>query len=411
MNLKTLSLASMAIAVLAGGLSLAALAEGKNVAEPVVDNKLASADNAMGFSMLAELRKDSGDKNVFISPLSIGIALQMTYNGAGGNTAKEMAAALKLGDMDLNTLNAANKDLRLGLTSNDKLTVRIANAIFTRAGEKFGADFLKRNNDFFNAQVEALDFKDPATVEYVNKWCAKNTNDKITSIIKDIDPADMMFLINAVYFKGNWKYQFKKESTKEGDFTLTSGEKVKAQMMNQRMDVQGLMGDNFMAGKLPYEDGHTHMYVFIPDDAKGLADFCARLNADQWKKWIDSFGQHDNTRIALPRFKVEYESTLNKALQAMGMKDAFVFPKADFGAIRADGAKDLYISEVLHKTFVEVNEEGTEAAAVTSVRMAAGSAAPKRFYNLVADKPFFYAICDDTTGAILFMGTMNNPKS
>lgn len=371
--------------------------------------KLSESNNAMGFKMLAELRKGDKDKNIFISPLSIATALHMTYNGAGSDTATEMASALEISAMDRDTVNKSNRDLRQTLTDNDKLTLKIANAIFARKGVEFGREFLDRNREFFSAQVESLSFEDPATITHINSWCAKNTNNKIREIVKKINPLDMMFLVNAVYFKADWKFRFKAENTKDGDFHLGGDKKTQAKLMNQRTDIMGLMGDNFMAGKLPYSDGNTAMYVFVPDSADGLDEFLGRLNADQWNKWRKQFGQQDNARVVLPRFKVEYETKLIEPFKSLGMKKAFEWPGADFAEMLASREKFLYIAEILHKTFVEVNEEGTEAAAVTSVRMALGSASPTRIYSLVADKPFFYAIVNETTGSILFMGVMRNP--
>ncbi len=373
--------------------------------------KLSESNNAMGLKVLAELRKGDKDKNIFISPLSIATALHMTYNGAGSDTATEMASALEISAMDRDTVNKSNRDLRQTLTGNDKLTLNIANAIFARKDMAFGKEFLDRNREFFNAQVEALDFKDPATITHINSWCAKNTSNKITEIVKKINPLDAMFLVNAVYFKADWKYRFKAENTKDGDFNLGGDKKVKVKLMNQRMDIMGLMGDDFMAGKLPYGDDNTAMYVFVPDSADGLDKFLDRLNADQWNEWRKRFFQYDNARVVLPRFKVEYEAKLNEPFKALGMKQAFVWPGADFAEMLANHDKLLYIAEILHKTFVEVNEEGTEAAAVTSVRMAAGSAPSRRIYSLTADKPFFYAIVNETTGAILFMGVMRDPAA
>ncbi len=409
-QLKRLSMGLLALAAVACGVPAQAEKDQDPSRARVLSltKRVSEADNAFGMDMLGRLLKDDKEKNIFISPLSIGMALHMTYNGAGGDTAKEMGKVMHVPDVALSNLNEGNKFLRDSLMAENKRRLDIANAIFARKGEDFSEDFMNRVRKYFAAQVQTLDFADPASVEIINKWCADNTNQKIKQVIDRLSPEDRMWLINAVYFKADWKFKFDKEKTKDGDFHTAPGKSVKVPLMRQRMDLEGFMGDDFMAGRLPYADGRTAMYLFVPDAIEDLPKLMERVTPENWAQWRGKFAKREDVSVILPRFKVEYEKSLVETLKAIGMKRAFS-DGADFGGMRSDGRRDLFIGEVIHKTFVEVNEEGTEAAAVTAVGVRATSVGPRREFMIHADKPFFYAICDEMTGAILFMGVMRNP--
>ena len=360
-----------------------------------------SANTEFGFKLLHDLREREPGGNIFISPLSISIALTMTYNGAAGETQRAMAKVLEIEGLDLDTVNLSNAALRESLENPDpKVEFSIANSIWSRQGIEFKPDFLARNREFFEAEIASLDFGSPQAAATINKWVDRNTNGKIEKIVDRIDPQTLLFLINAIYFKGNWQDEFDKAMTRPGIFYLPNGNEKQVQMMRQEGVYPYFRGERFEATSLPYGDGRMSMYIFLPNRDSNLNEFLGDLNAENWASWLSQFspGREDSTMM-LPRFKLEYEVKLNDALEALGMGIAFG-GGADFSGM----GPNLFISEVRHKTFVEVNEEGTEATAVTSVGGA--TSAPPVFR---VDRPFFFAIYDNRTNAILFMGTVTEP--
>ena len=373
-----------------------------DILKPIDDpdfSSVASANTKFGFKLLHDLREQEAGPNIFISPLSISIALTMTYNGAVGETERAMAEVLEIDALDLSTINNSNKALRNSLEAPDpKVQISIANSIWSRQGVEFNPDFLERNQAFFGAEIASLDFNSPQAAATINEWVNTNTNGKIEKIVDRIDPQTLLFLINAIYFKGNWQDKFNKLMTRPGTFHLPNGSQKQVQMMHREGKYPYFRGENFEATSLPYGDGRVSMYIFLPNRDSNLNKFLDNLNTENWKGWISQFGnrRHD---MMLPRFKLEYEVSLNDTLKALGMEIAF-----DSGANFSGIGSGLFISEVKHKTFVEVNEEGTEAAAVTVGRMA--TSVPPDFR---VDRPFFFAIYDSETETILFMGTVTEP--
>ena len=370
----------------------------ETIEDPDVSD-IASANTRFGFKLLQDLREREPGGNIFISPLSISIALTMTYNGAVGETERAMAEVLEIDALDLSTINNSNKALRNSLQNPDpKVEISIANSIWSRQGVDFNPDFLERNRVFFGAEIAALDFNSPQAPATINEWVDTNTNGKIEKIVERIDPQTLLFLINAIYFKGNWQDEFDKSMTRPGVFHLVNGSEKQVQMMRREGKYPYFRGERFEATSLPYGDGRVSMYIFLPNRDSNLNKFLGNLNTENWKGWISQFGnrRHD---MMLPRFKLKYEVRLNDTLKALGMEIAF-----DNGADFSGIGPDLFISEVRHKTFVEVNEEGTEAAAVTSVGVTAS--VPPVFR---VDRPFFFAIYDAETETILFMGTVTEP--
>ena len=370
----------------------------ETIEDPDVSS-VASANTRFGFKLLHDLREREPGANIFISPLSISIALTMTYNGAVGETERAMADVLEIDALDLSTINNSNKALRNSLEDPDpKVQISIANSIWSRQGVEFNPEFLDRNRVFFGAEIASLDFNSPQAIAIINDWVNTNTNGKIEKIVKRIDPLTMLFLINAIYFKGNWQDEFDKAMTRPGTFHLPNGSQKQVQMMRREGVYPYFRGERFEATSLPYGDGRLGMYIFLPNPDSNLNEFLGDLNAENWEGWISQFGnrRHD---MMLPRFKLKYEVSLNDTLKALGMEIAFG-GGADFSGI----GPSLFISDVRHKTFVEVNEEGTEAAAVTGVTML--ESVPPAFR---VDRPFFFAIYDAETETILFMGTVTEP--
>jgi len=374
-----------------------------------MNSNLAAASNAFGFDLFQQLRRQEANKNVFFSPISVTVALAMTYNGAAGETKNAMARALKIEGMKDAELNRASHDLLKALKGSDpKIELAIANSLWARGGVRFNENFLASNRTFYGAEISTLDFGSPQSVATINGWVSANTKGKISQIIDKIDPQKVMYLINAVYFKGQWQKRFEKKLTKEQPFHLMGGQKKPVPMMAQSGNYLYHRADKFQAVNLLYGEGGVSLYLFLPDQGSSLDEFLKGLSFQKWEEWINNFSDTPGD-VKLPRFKLDYEETLNDSLKAVGMGVAFNPREADFSGIRPE--RDLYISEVKHKAVVDVNEEGTEAAAATSVGVSITSARqPRERFSFVADRPFLMAIRDSQTGAILFMGAVMEPK-
>jgi serine protease inhibitor len=320
-----------------------------------------------------------------------------------------MARALKIEGMNHAELNRASAELLKALKSADpKIELAIANSLWARGGMRFNEDFLARNRQFYGAEISTLDFNSPQSAATINRWVSASTKGKISQIIDKIDPQQVMFLINAVYFKGQWQKRFEKTLTKEQPFHLPSGQQEPVQMMAQSGNYLYHRGDKFQAVSLPYGKGGVSLYLFLPDQGSSLDEFLKGLSFQKWEVLVNNFNNTPGD-VKLPRFKLDYEETLNDALKAVGMGVAFNPREADFSGIHPE--RDLYISKVKHKAVVEINEEGTEAAAATSVGIAATSVQrPRERFTFIADRPFLMAIRDSQTGAILFMGAVMEPK-
>jgi len=373
-----------------------------------VDKRLVKATTDFGFRLLKQLAEENKGKNIFISPASVSIALCMTYNGASGETQQAMAHVLGLNSLTLTELNEASKNLLDNLKAPGKgVTLEIANSLWARKDITFKSEFMDRNRRYFESLVSTLDFGNPDAVKTINKWVSDQTHGRIDEIVKRIEADTILFLINAVYFKGSWESKFDPRDTHLAEFTLSDGFKKMVRMMFRHGRIQYLPGDGFAAVNLPYGNGRISMYIFLPNKDRKLTDFVKSLNSDAWEKWMQSFHSVE-CDLSLPRFKIEFESELRRALSALGMGIAFNPDKADFrNMCPIPPLPNVYMKSVLHKTFVEVNEEGTEAAATTKVEVGLTSAAPSVVFTV--DRPFFCAIRDNFTGEVLFAGTVFEP--
>ena len=376
-----------------------------------IDTNVVTANTQFGFNLFDEIRKTEQDKNIFISPFSISTALAMTLNGTAGETERAMTNTLQLQGLDSEAINVGYAGLHQTLlTADPKVTLTIANSLWAREGVPFKQDFLQRNALFFEAEISTLNFSDPSASETINQWVDTNTEGKIQKIVSDqIDPATVLFLINAIYFKGTWQREFDPSRTREGAFQLPNGDVKQVPMMRQQRRYPYYRGENFQAISLAYGDGQMNMYIFLPDRESDLNTFLENLNAESWETWMSEFHGQD-VSLVMPKFKLEYEKNLNDTLKVLGMDIAFAPDLADFSRMAPLEilGKNLYIGEVLHKTFVEVNEEGTEAAAVTGVGVVATSVPPPPI-PFTIDRPFFFAIRDNQTKTVLFMGAIVDP--
>ena len=374
-----------------------------------IDARVVTANTQFGLNLFKEIRKTEQDKNIFISPLSISLALAMTLNGAAGDTGQAMTETLQLQGVDAESMNTGYAQLGQALqTSDPKVTLAIANSLWAKQGIPFKVDFLERNAQFFGAEISALDFTDSSTVKTINQWVNTNTQGKIPEILKVIDPDAVLFLINAIYFKGTWQTKFDPAQTRDGIFHLATGSQKQTAMMSRTGDYPYYENydEHFQAMSLPYGNGRMRMYIFLPGRESNLDTFLERLTPERWEQWMPQFHKQE-VYLAMPKFKLDYEKPLNDPLKALGMNIAFKPSGADFSRMapleELDG--NLYIGEVLHKAVVEVNEEGTEAAAATKVEIKVESAPPA----FIVDRPFFFAIRDNQTKTVLFMGVVVDP--
>lgn len=376
---------------------------------PPVDTRLVTANTRFGFKLFSEVVNQTPGKNVLVSPSSVAIALSMVYNGADNTTRTAMASTLGLSDMSLADVNQANAALEKTLEGVDPtVTVTIANALWGKQGVSFQPNFLQQNQQFYDAEVASLDFSRPDAVDQINSWVSQHTAGKIPQIIDRISPDDVMFLINAIYFNGTWSNPFDPSLTRPQPFHLTDGTTKPHPLMAQAGNYLYTETEQFQAINLPYGDRHLSMLVFLPKQPFSLEAFQKTLTADNWANWLTQFSRQPGA-IQLPRFKTEFGIGLNDALKALGMGIAFDPNQANFSNLIANHS--VYINQVQHKTFIDVNEAGTEAAAATSVGVTTTSMPVNPPFQMIVDRPFFYAICDNQTGTILFMGTVVNPDS
>jgi len=368
---------------------------------------LIQADNAFGLELFREVVGSEDDtKNIMVSPLSVSLALAMTYNGADGTTREAMEETLHLSGLTVEEINNSYKNLIHAMINLDpKVTLDIANSIWYRDNFYVEPDFLDVNQTYYNAEVTPLDFTDPASLDIINEWVAENTNDKIKKIIDEIDPLDVMFLINAIYFKGIWTYQFDPEMTTNLPFYLADGTTEDVPFMIMEADMMYFQNEFFKAIELPYGKGDFSMIVMVPLNDNCADDVIDQMSAENLDSWFSGFYLREGLDIHLPTFRFEYEKSLKEILRTLGMAIAFLPGEADFSKINP--YFDLFISEVKHKTFVEVNEEGTEAAAVTSVTITLTSVEPPDIFE--ANQPFLFLIKENTSNALVFMGKVALP--
>lgn len=371
---------------------------------------LVGQSNAFGTDLFAEVASGE-DGNVMLSPLSASIALTMLLNGADGETYDQIHEMLGYTpDQDLAAINAGYQSLREQLLAADpEVQFTLANAVFHNTdfstGTPFHPAFLGAMRDGFDAEIEGLSFATPEALDTINGWASDNTNGRVPQVLAELDPALVLLLMNALYFKGDWTTPFDADLTSDADFTLASGETVEVPTMRGQTPARLASGDGYRALELPYGRRNFSMVVLMPDEAP-LADFAAQLDAGLWSDAttrLDALDAWGDVTVGLPRFSFSNDMHLNDALRDMGMVTAFT-PEADLS--RMSDAR-LMVSFVKQNTFVEVNEEGTEAAAVTTIGVEVTSLGPEFF----ADRPFVFAIRERTTNTLLFIGQVADPRS
>jgi serpin B len=387
---------------------LSASEAGKAPALDAATKKVVEGNTKFAVALYGQLREKEG--NLFYSPFSISTALAMTSAGARGATLAEMEKALSLPDQKALHPGAGRLVARLNAKGKEsKHELAVANALWGQAGHPFRQDFLGLNKKHYGAGLQLLDFaKQPeASRRTINTWVEKQTRQKIKDLLPEgsIDRLSRLVLTNAVYFKGNWTHPFKEKATRDEDFHLDGGKKVKVPMMRQTESFDYHATKDVQVLELPYKGDELSLMVVLPTKKNALAEVEKALTAEQVSEWAKAVRKRE-VNVWLPRFKMTRELSLNKALQDMGMKRAFT-PAADFSGMSMKG--ELFISAVVHKAFVDVNEKGTEAAAATGVIMKLSSA-PIEQTSFRADHPFLFLIRDKHTGSLLFVGRVSNPK-
>ncbi|MBN1952780.1 MAG: serpin family protein [Bacteroidales bacterium] len=353
------------------------------------------------------LQNEPANKNIFISPTSISLALAMTLNGANTSTEDSMVYALRMEGLESDQINETYRDLIEALqTCDEKVLLEIANSIWYREGFPAEQDFLDINSTYYDAEVTELDFLSPNAVPTINHWVADKTHDKIPEIIDMIEGNCVMFLINAIYFKGDWSIEFDKKNTAEADFKLADGSTKKVAMMNFTEEVVYMETSLFQACELDYGRGNYSMMIMLPAEGVSLDSLMNLSVMDMAPPSSLSLDMYKTeTTLYLPKFKFDYEIRLNDILSDMGMEIAFASGTADFSGINPSA--DLYIDYVKHKSFVDVNEEGTEAAAATVVAINE-RAVKSNVMNV--NRPFFFVIREKETNTAVFMGRVADPE-
>jgi serpin B len=370
--------------------------------------KLAQNNNAFALDLFQQLRAERG--NLFFSPYSISTALAMTAGGARGATEQQLVAALHF-SLDRQRLHPAFADLQATLNKIQKsghVKLSVANSLWPHNKHPFLADYLALTKRCYGVEITPMDYEHAAdaAAATINKWVAEKTQNKINNIIPPgaLDALTRLVLVNAIYFKGNWEQPFQKDATQSAPFMLAAGKSVSAPLMRQSREFRYAAADGVQLLELPYAGDELSMLVLLPDKIDGLADLEKKLTAPKLGEWTRQLRKRE-VNIFLPKFKMTTRFELSRVLMALGMQDAFG-SAADFSGM--DGQRDLYISAILHKAFVDVNEEGTEAAAATAViaRAMAIMEPPPTFR---ADHPFLFLIREKSTGSILFLGRVADP--
>jgi serine protease inhibitor len=368
---------------------------------------LAAPYAQFGFDLLRELSAAHRDTNLFISPASIAVALAMTSNGAQGATRDAILKTLHADSLPIDAFNAANRALVAELGHATSVQLSIANALWLEQGFPIEPSFQQILEKDYSAQAENVDFRNPATLQTINGWVARQTGDRIPKLLDQIDPSTLVMLTNAVAFKGKWTLPFDPKATQPHDFNCANGKVLSVPMMNHSAEYAYAGANGLEAIRLPYTDGAFAMYVILPKDAGRMQSFIDQLTPEVFTNLTMSL-QTSHGTIELPRFTIKFGATLNTALRTLGMGIAFG-DTADFAGIQK--SRQLQISEVRHASFLRVDEEGTEAAAATSIgiRPLAMRVEPPPFH-MVVDHPFFVAIRDERSGQILFTGRIDDPE-
>ena len=377
---------------------------------------LAAADNGFGFHLLNAVQRTTPNNNVVLSPVSAALDLAMVLNGADGKTQEEIQAALSLSGAELDAVNTANTELiKVLRTPSRSVTLSVADSLWVDSRRAtLRPEYAQQMKSAYDAEVADLDFGHASAVSRINGWAAQETHEKIPKIIERIDPADVLLLLNAVYFKGQWQHPFNKAQTQARDFALSDGTSRKVARMAQSGRFDYFETPQVQAIRLPFGDGELAMEVLLPAKSASLEALETELTPELWAVWRSQFVARQGS-LELPRFELKSHYRLNAPLQALGMRRAFDSHAAELTGMFAPPSehargKPFFISLVLQSTYWKVDEEGSEAAAVTSIGVrAAAIARPERPFQMIVDRPYLCAIEDRRSGVLLFVGAIYDP--
>lgn len=374
-----------------------------------LDSGLADSSNRLGVKLFGQLWKQGGG-NLTISPYSVAAALALAYNGSAGETAEELGKLLGYAPDERQKLNTGHQSLMKLLNHGGPgVELKIANSVWGMKGLPLRRDYLGTGEDFYDAQIKTTDLAAEKSVKEINGWVADHTGDKIQEMLtKPPGPQAVAVLVNALYFKGGWTDVFEEQATKQADFYPPDGPAVQVMMMKRGGMFSYAAHKDWQAVKLPYGEGQMEMVVVLPGEQSSLAELVGQL--EQGTLPLDEDYTSTLGTLLLPRFTASYGTELSKALQALGVNLAFDPSQGDF-SLMSDLDSPIYFEQVIHKTYIDVNERGTEAAASTVIDMRAGSAPPiDKPFEMNVNRPFLFMIRDTQTGATLFLGAIENPQ-
>ena len=366
------------------------------------------------FKLLGELTRGKESSNTFFSPFSLMLCLLMLWEGASGETRDAMAGVLEFAGVDPETWQGAVRRLKSALTMNEPgLELAVANSLWCDDRLQAQSAFLALVAENYAAEVVRLSLQSPQAGARINGWVAEKTRGKISKIVSegDLGPLALLVAVNAIYFKGSWDSPFEERLTRVEPFLVSGREPVRIPRMLRSGEFRYCETREFQAVRLPYRGGRVGMYVFLPAKKSSLADFLGTIAAAQWDRWLSDFKEREGT-VGLPRFKLEYGVYLKSILSRIGMGVVFDSVRARFERL-APPSPPLWVDEIIHRALVEVNEEGTVAAAVTAtvtVGVALHPVSPPPPFEMIVDRPFFFVICDDLSGTVLFIGAVNDPR-
>lgn len=382
--------------------------ENKDISENIADGFI-EGNTKFALDVFKEVCKDEEGENIFISPFTVSTALSILYQGAGSDTKEEMAKVLGYDGLDIKEVNSSYKYLLNYFSQlNEDVKLKNSNSIWINSliGDNIiKQNFISTNKDVFNALIEIRDFSDEGIADEINNWISEATEGKIDKMLDKV-PADLLsYIISATYFKGTWTEEFDDEKTNTAPFYAEDGSTENVMMMSKEGKLEYGEGDGYKAVRLPYGDGEMAMYCILPDKDKPINEFIQNMDLHKWNEIKNSITERDDVLLRLPRFKIEYakdgSGSLRGALEALGMKKAFQ-DDADFSGMSEIGA---IVEDVLHKSVIEVNEKGTEAAGVVIIPVAPTSISRPYF---TANRPFVFVIADEEYDTILFMGKVGN---
>lgn len=390
--------------------------------QTVLAETAAGSNNAFGFKLLTQLNKSKQAQNIFISPLGIGQVLKIAIDGSLGKTRSELCSALALEDN--NKINSENQKLiaiisapsnsllevvrQAERSSDPSFVLKMASSIWANKNVSISSDFIKSCRKSYLAEIRSLDFADTKSPQIINSWTSEKTQGKITKILDSLNPVDTLVLLNATYFKAPWETSFNKARTSQMDFHCAAGGVKQVPTMFKTGKMLYAESDKCQILSLPYADHRNQLYLLLPKENQVLSEFIKSLNPASWQALIKSL-KTQNGKLFLPKLKLHYESQLKQALIELGAKNIFS-EQADLSRMLKSQTK-VHAEEIIHKTYLDLNEEGTEAAAVTGLKITPKSIDRSTSnFNMQLDRPFVFCIANKESGAIIFMGIVTDPS-